>query len=178
MSFTAPSGFTCQLECARCEAETKSGAQCKRRTRKQLPFCFEHARSILHVDIRPSTIPGAGLGLFALQEFKNNDLIVPYKGELLTKDQVDERYGAGLAKFVLQINKNTYIDSACSRGTGSFINTNPGNNNSRFSVYSGRGGYPPGASVRATKQIHIGAEIFVDYGEQTPKFLPPRIKRR
>lgn len=51
-AFKAPeTEFTCQ--------------RCRRRTRRQLPFCYEHARSILHVDIRPSTIPGAGLGLFA-----------------------------------------------------------------------------------------------------------------
>jgi len=126
----------------------------------------------LHVDIRPSTIPGAGLGLFALKEFNNGDLVVPYKGEILTKEQMDERYGDGLAPYALQINKNTYVDSACERGTGSFINTNPKKNNARFSVYSGRSGSPPAASVRAIRKIPAGAEIFVDYGPDTPRYIP------
>lgn len=177
MSFAAhETDFTCKLECCRCEAETKTGGRCKRRTKKQLPYCYEHTRSLLHVDIRPSTIPGAGKGLFALQEFNSGDLVVPYKGEVITKAQMDERYSDGLAPFALQINKNTYIDSACQRGTASFINTNPKHNNARFSVYSGRSGHPPGATVRATKKIPVDAEIFVDYGEDTPKFLPKKVK--
>lgn len=84
---------------------------------------------------------------------------------------MDERYGDGLAPYALQINKNTYVDSACSRGTASFINTKPRHNNARFSVYSGRAGHPPSASVRATKRITSGQEIFVDYGEDTPRYL-------
>lgn len=167
--------FTCKLECCRCAADTKTGGRCKRRTKKQLPYCYEHARSLLHVDIRPSTIPGAGLGLFALQEFKADDLIAPYKGELLTLAQMNERYhleDGGLAPYALQINANTFVDSACSRGTASFINTKPRHNNARFSVYSGRAGHPPSASVRATKRIAPGQEIFVDYGPRTAMFLP------
>lgn len=177
-TFSAPdTDFTCTLECCRCEANTVKGERCKRRTRKQLPFCYEHARSILHVDIRPSTIPGAGLGLFALQEFKSGELIAPYKGEILTRAQMNERYDledGGLAPYALQINANTFIDSACSRGTGAFINTKPRHNNARFSVYSGRAGHPPSASVRATKRIAPGEEIFVDYGPRTSRFLPAK----
>ena len=177
MSFSAPgTDFTCTLECCRCTAETKTGSRCERRTRKQLPFCYQHARTLSHIDIRPSTIPNAGLGLFTLQEFKSGDLIVPYKGEILTRAQMDERYGNGLATYALQINKNTYIDSACARGTASFINTFPRHNNARFSVYSGRAGHPPGASVRATKKIPAGSEIFVDYGPDRARYIPPKAK--
>ena len=168
--------FTCKLECCRCEATTKTGGRCRRRTKKQLPYCYEHARSILHVDIRPSTIDGAGLGLFALEQFNPGDLIAPYKGEILNRKQMDDRYGEGLAPYALEINKNTYIDSACSRGTASFINTKKGHNNARFSVYSGRAGHPPSASVKATKRILPNQEIFVDYGVDTPKFIPKQGK--
>ena len=69
MSFAAhDTDFVCKLECCRCEGETKTGGRCRRRTKKQLPYCYEHARTMLHVDIRPSTIPGAGKGLFALKQ--------------------------------------------------------------------------------------------------------------
>lgn len=173
MSFASPdTNFTCELECARCQAETKDGSRCKRRTRKQLPFCFAHSRSLLGVDIRPSTIPGADFGLFALKEFKKDDLITPYQGQLITKAQFDRRYGDGLAPYAIQINQNTFMDCACARGTGAFINTNPRHNNARFSVFNGRDGHPPAASVRATKRIPIGQEIFVDYGPQRQRYLP------
>lgn len=175
MSFVAPgTDFSCQLECSQCAAETKNGVRCKRRTRKQLPYCFAHARSILHLDIRPSTIPNTGFGLFALQEFKSGDLIVEYKGEVLTRRQLENRYGTTLAPYALKINNNTFIDSACARGTGSFINTYPRHNNARISVYSGRAGHPPSASIRATRRIPVGAEIFVDYGPLTNRFISPR----
>ncbi len=111
-------------------------------------------------------------GLFALKQFNPGDLIAPYKGEILTRAQKDARYGDGLAPYAVEVNKNTFIDSACSRGTASFINTKPKHNNARLSVYSGKAGHPPGASVKATKRILPDQEIFVDYGEDTKKFLP------
>lgn len=177
--FHAPeSKFRCELECSRCTADRITDKfQCKRRTRKQLPYCYEHTRRLLHLDIRQSTIPGAGLGLFALKEFKSGDIITPYHGDLIDKEQMDDRYGEGLAPFAIEINRNTFIDSACSRGTGSFINTNPGHNNARFSVYSGRAGHPPSATIKATKRILPDQEIFVDYGPDTPRFIPPKPRR-
>lgn len=177
--FHAPeTKFRCKLECAQCAAIKKDRSQCKRRTRKQLPYCFEHTRDLLNINIGPSNIPGAELGLFALKEFMPGEIITPYHGNLIDKAEKDRRYGDGLAPYVVEINKNTYIDSACSRGTGSFMNTNPGHNNARFSVFSGREGHPPSATIRATKRIRVGDEIYVDYGVDTPKFLPPKPRRK
>lgn len=160
--------FSCKLKARQCAAETQKGERCKRRTRKQLPYCYEHTRIILHVEIRPSTIEGAGLGLFAVEDFKKDDLIVPYEGEFIDEEELNRRYGDDTAKYALQINKDLYIDSACSRGTGAFINQaqTKAKNNARLSKFPGRRTIAPHASVRAIKSIKAGDEIFVDYGDE------------
>jgi hypothetical protein len=118
--------FDCKLACNRCTALTKAGSQCQRNTRKQLPYCYQHARSLLGLEIKDSTIPNAGLGVFAAKPFAVHEVITPYVGETLTKAQMDERYGGDVAPYALKLSKNRFIDCACERGTGSFINTNPG----------------------------------------------------
>ena len=160
--------FDCKLECKRCTALTKAGTQCNRNTRKQLPYCFQHARSLLGLEIKDSTIPNAGLGVFATKPFAVNEAISPYIGETLTKTQMEERYGQDVAPYALKLSKNRFIDSACKRGTGSFINTKPGHNNARFSVHH------TSATVRATRPIPAGKEIFVTYGPRYKTLIRPQ----
>ena len=160
--------FSCKLVCKRCTADTKTGAQCARTTRKQLPYCFQHTRSLSHLDLRPSTLPGAGTGVFALKTFEPNEEIVTYTGEVLTKDEIEARYGQDTAPYALRINRNHFIDAACARGTGSLINTNPGHNNARFKV--SRTGK---ASIIATRRIPSGSELFVDYGPRADALIAP-----
>ena len=156
--------FRCKLEARQCQAQTKKGEQCKRRTRQQLPYCYEHTRLIFKVDVRPSTIADAGLGLFALQDFKKGDKIVPYEGEIITEAEFQRRYGEHPSQYALQLKKHTYVDGTCVRGVGSLINTGvrKKDNNAKFSIAT-RGGLS--ASVKATKAIREGHEIFVDYGD-------------
>lgn len=50
------------MQCRRCEAETRAGAQCRLRVCYGLPYCWRHTRSILRVRICNSRFGG---GLFA-----------------------------------------------------------------------------------------------------------------
>lgn len=158
--------FSCKLEARQCAAETKKGEQCKRRTRKQLPYCYEHTRLILHVEIRPSSIEGAGLGLFAVEDFQKGDFIVPYEGEFINEAELNRRYGDDTAKYALKVSKNVYIDSACSRGTGAFINQATKKTNNNAALFRGTSRRPQDSSVRALKAIKAGEEIFVSYGSK------------
>lgn len=162
--YQSPS-FSCKLETRQCEAQTKKGERCKRRTRQQLPYCYEHTRLIFGVEVRPSTIEGAGLGLFALQEFKKGDTIVPYEGEIISEAEFQRRYREHPSQYALVLKKHTYVDGTCVRGVGSLINTGvrKKDNNANFSVSTKNG---LRASVKATKTIHEGDEIFVDYGNK------------
>jgi SET domain-containing protein len=112
--------------------------------------------------VKQSSIPNAGQGLFALKEFKKGAFLADYTGEVLTKNQLDQRYGPteqDLAPYGFQVSKNKFIDSACERGITAYANSSPGHNNAAFSVSHGR------VRLKATENINVGSEVFVDYGD-------------
>lgn len=63
--YNGSKSFKCNLLCAQCQALTKTGTQCKKTTCKYLPTCYQHTKSIYHLEVKPSRIPNAGNGLFA-----------------------------------------------------------------------------------------------------------------
>ena len=133
-------------------------------------FCHCHLLSQYHLQIKPSSIPNIGKGLFAINKralpnmilFCKDDKICDYDGELIHNNDLNERYGLYTAPYGLQLSNRNFLDSACSRGVGSLINhhINHGRINARFSVHPNR----RSAVIKATKNIYNGEEIFVDYG--------------
>lgn len=155
--------FQCQLEGQRCSGTTKAGERCRRRTVKALPTCYQHSRSKYGVKIAPSGIPGAGSGLFAVRPFKKDENIVPYIGQVVSGEELDERYGDLTGPYALGIDNYRAVDSACRRGLGAWANHQPvAQSNARF-VISSRGPNPT-VWVRATKNIPVGREVFLNYG--------------
>ena len=135
---SAAGDFTCDLESRQCEAMTTKDHRCKRRTRQQQPFCFQHIKSELGVELKDS--PGKGKGVFALQTFKPGKFIMPYGGEIIDQKELDRRYGHDTAEYAIKIgDKDKYADAACLRGIGAMCNTNPGNNNADM-IQKGRRG--------------------------------------
>ena len=61
--------FSGDLTCRQCTFVKGDGHRCQRRTCKTLPYCWQHTSSQLGVKVGPSTIPGAGSGLFATKKF-------------------------------------------------------------------------------------------------------------
>ena len=55
-------------------------------------YCMTHSVSLLGLLV-PSPIPGAGLGLFATREFPSCSHLTSYLGEVLSKAELDARYG-------------------------------------------------------------------------------------
>lgn len=156
---TKPS-FQCQLESQQCEAETKAGRRCKNKTVIGIPYCWIHLKWQKHLEIKPSTIANAGKGLFSTQAIPKNKRIIGYEGEILTKQQLEKRYGKKTAPYALQVNNNRYIDGACVRSVGSMINHQPSRkSNARF----GNPRYGK-VSVIAKKPIAAHSEIVVSYG--------------
>lgn len=173
-TFTSPSGnFSCRLESKQCLADTRKGKRCKRMTRQQLPYCHEHAKTVLGVELKKSSIPNAGKGLFAVKEFRKQDLIVPYGGETIDREELEERYGADTAAYAFQLQKNLFLDAACVRGVGSMANTNPGHNNARIKV---KGRERREAGLYATKKINIGDEILASYGPYVRDYVSGNLR--
>ena len=105
--------FKCRVKCMRCTGVLENGDRCPVITCDHLPFCARHLRQkgleIRDVVFRKDPMyypedPGIpGKGLFALQPFKKGARLCDYTsapteepfGELITKEQLDERYGEG-----------------------------------------------------------------------------------
>lgn len=161
--------------CDTCHAPTKSQRQCKRRTCMTHPYCWQHLQSIMHLQVKDSTIPGAGKGLFAAKlpgknkqkrvVFRANQIIAPYTGEKLTKKQLDQRYpGDTLGQYVLQLSKDRYIDarktdSSVARYANSCQKTSK-KCNAKLANNTGN------LKVKPNVNIKEGEEILTSYGKE------------
>jgi hypothetical protein len=157
--------FQCDLDSQQCQGQTKAHARCKKLTRKSIPLCWMHLKSQLGLQIKPATNRSWGDGLFALVDFAPGEEICTYDGELLSKEQIDERYGdekGDYAPYALAIGRNWAIDGACHRGIGSTANAQKKkrDTNAKFVVSH----ITRSARIVATKHIFSGDEIFVSYG--------------
>ncbi len=160
--------FRTQLKSFRCSDITKKGVQCKRHCVIGSSYCRTHLAYNHHLTIKKSNIPNAGLGLFAFDPmrsdsrevlFKPGDKIASFSGEIIDRDELEERYDGHTAPYPVAISKNVFEDGAKYRGIGSLANTLVGRNNATFSVYRGK------ASLKCTKTIRNGDEIYVAYGK-------------
>ena len=110
-------------------------------------------------ELKTSSIPGIGMGLFALRTIYKDDTIGPYTGVVVTDDQANaEPYNT--SHYMLWVCKDCNIVSEGeTAGYTRYINHSD-NPNSRF-VVSTRW---KTARVVATKRILKGQELFIDYG--------------
>jgi hypothetical protein len=148
-----------------------TNVRCKREGYIGYKTCWQHMRSDLKVKIKPSTIPEAGKGLFAECPkapgqicFEANDKIVNYNGQLITKRELDKRYGKGddnTAPYAIQVGRK-YEDAALQRSIGSLINFPSAN--AEPNVELGTVGNK--VVINAIKEIKSGDELFADYGDE------------
>lgn len=139
-------------------------------------FCRTHLETDMHLQIKPTSLPGGNfLGLFASdgtnntntvvfkkgkKGAKHGDFITAYNGEILTIDEMFDRYRGRIAgPYCAHLNEDNVIDSACLRGVGSMINhkTVSGGANARIYIYRNE------IRIAATKDIKNGDEIFINY---------------
>lgn len=158
--------FQTEVESVQCMELCRNGARCSRKTVIASPFCWTHLRSKHHLRVKPSTLPNAGKGLFADRPgpandqpvFKKGANIVKYYGEKISRAQMDERYNGFTGPYLIGLTNTQFEDGAKRRGVGSLANRNPGHNNANISVHRGA------ATIRATRNIYNGQEIFCAYG--------------
>jgi hypothetical protein len=113
------------------------------------------------VEVRPSTVSGAGGGLFAKVPFASNDVITEYDGDHIDKQQA---HALAVQTHVKAMGGN-YVDGlkkpVDGRGGGSFANES-GPGNAEF-MFEGTKIY---LKVKAGKVIKPGHEVFVSYGRK------------
>jgi hypothetical protein len=170
--------FEGNLREAPCAASDLQHPWCSRVTQMVHPYCAECTKRYYHVEIRPSSLLNAGLGLFAVDVddpsgnrvvFKKHELIAPYCGELLTEDTMQQRYSKSVKEFTSYIipyavllTSDFYLDGALYRGPATY--TNDARNatlNNAFLVE----GDDDQLDLYAKVQIRNGMEIFTSYGK-------------
>ena len=162
--------FNGKLQSIQCEAVKSNAQRCKNHTVIGQTYCHAHRKKMLHLQIKKSTIPGAGQGLFAAGDegkiiFKTGDRICMYNGQLLNDLELLRRYREETAPYAIELHKKDgevqYEDAATRRGIGSLANhsRNKSKINARLSISRNNR-----AQLIATKNIRSGAEILVDYG--------------
>ena len=166
-------GMHCRLRCMRCRGVTARGARCARFTCYALPYCVQHLRAA-GLRVGPSTIPGAGRGLFVAgsRGFARGQRIVPYLGELKSAARLDAEYGVdGTAPYALTVRSGSgwVLDAACARGAASLANSvhgTSGEPNAEVRVRAGGGQCGDEAWLVATERIPPGNEVLIDYGSE------------
>lgn len=111
--------------------------------------------------VRPSTIPGAGLGLFARRRIEIEDTIGYYTGEVISLEELKAGRHAG-SDYLLMVTRNHVIV-----GEGPQANytryINHGTEPNAYLVVSTRW---KSARFEAVARIAPGTEIFFNYGDQ------------
>ena len=122
----------------RCTATTNAGAPCKNRTARGTKCWVHLRRDAPHLRVKRSGVHG--LGLYTTKRIKKNKKIATYKGQNLTRAQVNARYPNKDAKYVLCKTKNKCRDARkTTAGVARFANTARGTNkrnNARFAGYT------------------------------------------
>ena len=149
--------------CQQCTAQNSSNDNtCGNRTCK-FNLCWRHLARDFGLRVKQSRlIPGQN-GLFATRPFATGDIICPYTGQELTRDEVEELYpGNTLAKYVACI-------------TGEDICVDATDTDSHVARYANDGGHVSNASfqddgemiwLEASREIGIDHEILADYGDE------------
>lgn len=172
--------FSYILKSNRCNI-TCYNSRCKNHTYAGIQTCNTHLRLLYNVNIKESRILkqlGCNeLGVFAFKSknisdyttrepvFKQGTLICENYGEILTKEEIDTRYGVGnnfLAPYAWELSDGTFIDTACVRSIVTYVNSNFGTGiPTNVSVVEGPG---PCLHLIALKDIFNNEELLVSYG--------------
>jgi uncharacterized protein len=118
------------------------------------------------LEIKKSTIPGAGKGLFTKVKIEKGTRILEYTGTVTTWKGVDHINGTN--PYIYYVNRNHVIDAhKHPKALGRYANDARGlqrqkgiNNNADY-VVDGLKVY-----IRATRNIPAGSEILVSYGKE------------
>lgn len=168
-------GWSQPLVSGRCPHETCGGERCKKTVSFGYPLCAVHNKLKYGVQVKLSTIKGAGKGLFATRTLPKHTWICPYVGEQTTMSCIHKRYpGRMTAPYTIQLPGGLAVDSASVRGIGSLANGKFNANGTVSSVnrhnciarFRPSGDGTPGMWLKTTKTIHPAQEIFLWYGDE------------
>lgn len=150
---------------AQCAHTDAQGKQCKRNTKITHPYCALHSRSVLGLEVKPSFITLAGLGLYATRDFAKGAHIINYEGEKITTKEYTERYAKeGFGTYGMTLNKKYVLDARkTSSGLGRYVCDYHGSGHKPNVKYFSTGTIVEIVAIRAIK---AGDELYADYGRE------------
>lgn len=98
----------------------------------------------------------SGLGLFAKSPIKKGQIIIEYKGPLLTDEEMEKKGG----QYLFALGKDWTIDGSSRDNIARYINHWCVQTNCEPIQYAKR------IKIRATRNIKPGEELRYDYGEE------------
>lgn len=123
----------------------------------------------MNLEIKKSQIPNAGMGLYTHQLIKRGEVVVEYKGEVITWAQCQKRNDAleGVGAYYFYISDRKCVDALHTpEALARYANDAAGivriegyRNNARFEVIKGK------PYIVASRNIKPGEEVFVSYGK-------------
>ena len=169
--------FSCILQQKQCIGHLQNNPalrRCKRKSVLGSPMCFQHLESLKHLKIKPSLIPNGGKGLFAFTKtalgnaiiFKKGENIIEYQGEILSRPQLENRYGDKTAPYGAELKEGVYIDAAGYRSIGAFANAPNVARQANAKLITVYNTTPQQIKIKAIRNILNGQEILIDYGKE------------
>jgi hypothetical protein len=155
-------------EKVRCGAIKASGAQCRNNTVKYADFCWVHTKLQKNLQVRISNIPGAGQGLFAVNDLPQGTMIRYARDpvDARTKAQLDSEYGDDRADYGLCNARNECFDAASTQsGLARWINSSVNSGrapNVELIMRKYRGQWK--VYAKTTRNIRAGSELYARYG--------------
>ena len=146
------------MVCPTCNGTTLNNRSCRIRTCKFAPRCRHHTP----VEVKRSSIPNAGMGLFARVAVKKGAVLVNYthNNERMTEAQFKKKYPSGKATHVAYVNGAYYDGSNLSRNVAGAANNAGSKKSGRVNnAYIAKSG-----NMKATKNIPKGREVLTAYG--------------
>lgn len=174
--FHAPNiQYDAVLSSMQCSHLKPDNTYCKRKVVIGLPLCFQHTASDYKLKIKPSSIPNAGLGLYAYDTTKEPGEVVfdynsrtregvricPYYGQVIDEETLFSRYGEYTAPYAIFLDNGLTEDNATKRGIGSLINHKP---QAQCNCYFLLDATDNRVYIVSSKKIKNGQELFVNYG--------------
>eukprot|EP01055_Gregarina_sp_Pseudo9_P001101 Gregarina_sp_Pseudo_9__1100@NODE_1717_length_1371_cov_29_033033_g1591_i0_p1_GENE_NODE_1717_length_1371_cov_29_033033_g1591_i0NODE_1717_length_1371_cov_29_033033_g1591_i0_p1_ORF_typecomplete_len435_score63_22SET/PF00856_28/1_4e03SET/PF00856_28/6_6e15_NODE_1717_length_1371_cov_29_033033_g1591_i0311335 len=123
------------------------------------------------VEVRDSTIPSAGRGLFASRDFKKGELVTEYVGEIITRDEARRRLRRGMFHYLGTLVTGMYeIDGIKEPqegvGAASFINhARRPHANCVWAHAEDKRACFRRMFAKACRNVAAGEELFLDYGK-------------
>lgn len=124
------------------------------------------------LEVLPSHIPDAGMGLFTKRKMSGARKVCDYLGEVIDKAEMLRRYPTGKGTYVAYIDNNTYIDAVNTVSFGRYANCRPNHNKCTLRVNTRT--KTAAIYTKAGCTLEPGEEVYMSYRNNYT--LPPQLE--